>query len=79
MQSFGERYSRGWQFRTVGFGHDLKTWADIMSTLRQTGYDGVISIEHEDSYMSVDEGLSKAVNNLNQVVIFEAAASPQSL
>ncbi len=78
MQSFGERYSRGWQFRTVGFGHDLKTWADIMSTLRQTGYDGVISIEHEDSYMSVDEGLSKAVNNLNQVVIFEAAASPKA-
>jgi hypothetical protein len=25
---------RAWQFRTVGFGHDLKTWADIISALR---------------------------------------------
>lgn len=78
IQSFGERYSRGWQFRTVGFGHDMKTWADIISTLRATGYDDVISIEHEDPYMSVAEGLTKAVANLNQVVIFEPASSPKA-
>ena len=75
MQSFGTTYGRGWQFRTVGYGHDLKTWADIFSTLRATGYDGVISIEHEDGYMSTEEGLDKAVANLNQVVITEPAAS----
>ena len=78
MQSFGVTYGRGWQFRTVGYGHDLKTWADIFSTLRATGYDGAISIEHEDSYMSVEEGLNKAVSNLNQVIIFEPAASPKA-
>jgi sugar phosphate isomerase/epimerase len=78
MQSFGETYGRGWQFRTVGFGHDLKTWADIFSALRATGYDGVISIEHEDSYMSVEEGLNKAVSNLKQVVIFEPASIPKA-
>lgn len=78
MQSFGVTYGRGWQFRTVGFGHDLKVWADIFSTLRATGYDGEISIEHEDSYMSVEEGLKKAVANLNQVVIFEPASSPKA-
>jgi sugar phosphate isomerase/epimerase len=78
MQSFGNAYGRGWQFRTIGFGHELKAWADIFSTLRSVGYDGVVSIEHEDSYMSVNEGLRKAVANLAQVMIFEPAAAPKA-
>ena len=78
MQSFGVAYGRGWQFSTVGFGHSLKEWADIMSALRANGYDDVISIEHEDSYMSTEEGLSKAVDNLKQVVIFEPASAPKA-
>ncbi len=78
MQSFGVTYGRGWQFRTVGYGHDLKTWSDIFSTLRATGYDGVVSIEHEDSYMSVEEGLNKAVANLKQTLIFEPASKPKA-
>ena len=78
MQSFGVAYGRGWQFRTVGYGHALKDWADIMSALRANGYDGIISIEHEDSYMSTEEGLQKAVDNLKQVVIFEPASAPKA-
>jgi sugar phosphate isomerase/epimerase len=78
MQNFGVAYTRGWQFRTVGFGHDLKTWADLFSTLRSVGYDDVVSIEHEDSYMSVEEGLDKAVANLKQVLIFQPASSPKA-
>ncbi len=78
MQSFGVAYGRGWQFRTIGFGHDLKEWADIFSTLRATGYDGIVSIEHEDSYMSIEEGLDKAISNLNQVLLFEPASSPKA-
>ena len=78
MQSFGNAYTRGWQFRTVGYGHDLKEWANIMSAMRSSGYDGVISIEHEDSYMSVEEGLEKAVNNLKQVIIFQPASAPKA-
>ena len=78
MQSFGNAFGRGWQFRTIGYGHGLKDWADIMSVLRSVGYDGVISIEHEDSYMSVDEGLDKAVSNLKQVVMFEPASAPKA-
>jgi sugar phosphate isomerase/epimerase len=35
------------------------------------GYDDVLSIEHEDSLMSVDQGLSKAAAFLNQIVIRE--------
>jgi sugar phosphate isomerase/epimerase len=78
MQSFGNAYTRGWQFRTVGYGHDLKEWANIMSAMRASGYDGVISIEHEDGYLSVEEGLRKAVDNLKQVVIFEPASAPKA-
>ena len=78
MQSFGVAYGRGWQFRTVGFGHDLKEWANIFSTLRANGYDDIVSIEHEDSYMSREEGLDKAVFNLNQVIIFEPASAPKA-
>ena len=33
------------------------------------GYDGVISIEHEDSLMSVEDGLEKAAAFLNQILI----------
>jgi sugar phosphate isomerase/epimerase len=71
MQSYTQMLDRAWQFRTVGFGHDMKTWADIISALRLVGYDYVVSIEHEDGLMSVDEGFSKAVNNLQQVLIKE--------
>jgi sugar phosphate isomerase/epimerase len=35
------------------------------------GYDYVLSIEHEDSLMSPDEGLTKAATFLNQLVIRE--------
>lgn len=78
MQSFGTAFGRAWQFRTVGFGHDLKIWADLFSTLRSVGYDGFVSIEHEDSYMSVEEGLDKAISNLRQVLIVEPASKPKA-
>ena len=35
------------------------------------GYDHVLSIEHEDSLMSQDEGLRKAIETLNQAIIKE--------
>lgn len=71
MQSYTQMLDRAWQFRTVGYGHDLKTWADIISTLRLVGYDYVVSIEHEDGLMSVEEGFTKAVQNLQQILINE--------
>lgn len=71
MQSYTQMLDRAWQFRTVGYGHDLKTWADILSTLRLVGYNGAVSIEHEDGLMSVDEGFTKAVQNLQQILLRE--------
>ncbi|MBC8080216.1 MAG: sugar phosphate isomerase/epimerase, partial [Gorillibacterium sp.] len=34
MQSYTLMQDRAWQFRSVGYGHDLKVWADLMSALR---------------------------------------------
>jgi sugar phosphate isomerase/epimerase len=39
------------------------------------GYDDVLSIEHEDSLMSTDEGLTKAAGFLNEVLIREKMKS----
>ena len=33
------------------------------------GYDSVLSIEHEDSLLSPEEGLTKAANFLNRIVL----------
>ncbi|MGH9526205.1 MAG: sugar phosphate isomerase/epimerase family protein [Terriglobales bacterium] len=60
---------RGWIFRTVGYGHGPEWWAHFISTLRLAGYDGVLSIEHEDSLMAVDEGLAKAATFLQRLLI----------
>ncbi|CCQ21723.1 3-deoxy-manno-octulosonate cytidylyltransferase [Listeria monocytogenes N53-1] len=44
-------------------------WSDIMSALRTYGYDYVVSIEHEDPLMSIDEGFDRAVTNLQSILI----------
>jgi sugar phosphate isomerase/epimerase len=62
---------RGWIFRTCGYGHGAQWWSEFISTLRMFGYDYVLSIEHEDSLLSAQEGLTKAANFLNEIVIRE--------
>ncbi len=68
---YGDEINRSWVFRAVGYGNDISYWKDIASVLRLVGYDKVMSIEHEDSLMTTDEGLSKAVEALKQVIIKE--------
>lgn len=74
MQPYGELKTRAWMFRSVGCGHDVKEWSDMMSALRTYGYDYVVSIEHEDPLMSVEEGFQRAVSNLKPVLIKEQPA-----
>jgi len=62
---------RSWIFRTIGYGHDAQVWKDMISNLRLVGYDGALSIEHEDSLMSGREGFKKAVAFLKDVMISE--------
>lgn len=72
--SYGDVLGRSWLFRTVGYGHDYSTWKAIISTLRAIGYDGSISIEHEDALMSVQEGLESAIKFLQNVILYEQPA-----
>jgi sugar phosphate isomerase/epimerase len=71
MQPYGDLKNRSWYFRTVGHGHDLSIWRQMLDTLSLYGYDHAISIEHEDALMSIEEGFHKAVKNLKEIMIFE--------
>jgi len=66
---YGDPLNRSWVFRTVGYGHDYDAWKDIVSALKMVGYDYVLSLEHEDGLMSVNEGFQKAVSFLKEIVI----------
>jgi len=59
---YTEERGRAWIFRTCGYGHGAEWWSEFISTLRMFGYDNVLSIEHEDSLLSPEEGLTKAAN-----------------
>lgn len=68
---YSDELNRAWVFRTVGFGNGESYWRDFVSNLRLCGYDRVLSIEHEDSVMTIDEGLRKAVEFLKPIVMTE--------
>lgn len=68
---YTDERNRAWIFRTVGYGHGAEWWSEFISTLRMYGYDYVLSIEHEDSLLSPEEGLTKAIRFLDAIVIKE--------
>jgi sugar phosphate isomerase/epimerase len=74
-KKYTDERNRSWIFRTVGYGHAYGWWKEFISTLRMFGYDYVLSIEHEDSLMSAEEGLTKAAAFLNSIVIKEKPAA----
>jgi sugar phosphate isomerase/epimerase len=68
---YSDELNRAWLFRAVGFGNSRHFWSDFISTLRLTGYDGTLSVEHEDSLMSPREGLEKAIRLLQEIIFRE--------
>jgi sugar phosphate isomerase/epimerase len=68
---YRDEMNRAWIFRTVGYGRPRHFWCNFISTLRMTGYDGVLSVEHEDSLMSPREGLEKGVRFLQSILLQE--------
>ncbi len=68
-KSYSEFSRRSWIFRTVGYGHGEDVWRGMISALQLVGYQGAISIEHEDGLMSQQEGLEKAVELLKGILI----------
>ncbi len=76
MKLYTDEPNRAWIFRTCGYGHGAEWWREFISTLRMYGYDYVLSIEHEDTLMSPEEGLTKAANFLNDIVIRDQPSAP---
>ena len=74
-KKYTDERNRTWIFRTVGYGHDAGWWTEFISTLRMYGYDYVLSIEHEDTLMSPDEGLTKGAHFLNEIMIKEGTTA----
>jgi sugar phosphate isomerase/epimerase len=74
-KKYTDEQHRAWIFRTVGYGHGSEWWSEFISTLRMFGYDYVLSIEHEDSLLSPEEGLTKAIKFLDSIVIKESPAA----
>lgn len=75
-KKYTDERNRAWIFRSVGYGHAFGWWKEFISTLRMYGYDHVLSIEHEDTLMSPNEGLAKAAAFLNSIVIKEQPTAP---
>ena len=66
---YTDEANRAWIFRSVGYGNGMDYWRDMISNLRLAGYDKVMSIEHEDSLMTPEEGLEHAAKFLKESII----------
>ena len=65
---------RSWRFATIGHGHDLVFWRGLVSQLRAVGYDGVLSVEHEDALAPIDAALKRSVSILESCIWREPSA-----
>jgi sugar phosphate isomerase/epimerase len=75
LERYDDVANRSWVFRSVGDGHDVLFWKRFVSALRVVGYDHVLSIEHEDSLASIDEGLTRAIGTLKPAILAEPAGA----
>ena len=57
---FEDARDRAWVFRTVGRSHNAGWWRSFIEALGAIGYDGPLSIENEDPYLSNVEGVEEA-------------------
>ncbi|MCZ7447253.1 sugar phosphate isomerase/epimerase [Agrobacterium rhizogenes] len=72
--------ARSWSYITLGFGHGEEWWRQFCYRLKMAGYDGWLSIEHEDVLLNSLEGLEKSVALLQGVMPSAAADfKPQAI
>ena len=64
---------RAWSYITLGYGNGQQFWKDFCYRLRMVGYDGWLSIEHEDVMLSRVEGVRKSVELLQAVAPSETS------
>ena len=59
---------RAWSYVTLGRGHDVSWWRAFIGAVKSAGYDGVLSIEHEDLALSPEDGVQESVDLLRQAL-----------
>jgi sugar phosphate isomerase/epimerase len=62
---------RSWWHVTLGYGHPEEWWREFCYRLRMVGYDGWLSIEHEDIVIGRVEGVRRSVELLRNVAPIE--------
>lgn len=60
--------ARSWSYITLGFGHGEEWWRQFCYRLRMAGYDGWLSVEHEDVLLNSLEGLETSITLLKGVM-----------
>ncbi|MCA1493471.1 sugar phosphate isomerase/epimerase [Ensifer sp. NBAIM29] len=72
--------ARSWSYITLGFGHGEEWWRQFCYRLKMAGYDGWLSIEHEDVLLNSLEGLEKSVFLLKAVMpVAQSDFEPQAI
>lgn len=59
---------RSWNFSIPGYGHDELWWRRFITELKMAGYDGTLSIEHEDYTMETIPALQKTAALLQTIL-----------
>jgi sugar phosphate isomerase/epimerase len=54
-------------FRAVGYGHGASLWKDVIAAYMEVGYNGMLSIEHEDPLLSGEVGVTRSLAVLRNV------------
>jgi sugar phosphate isomerase/epimerase len=57
-----------YEYRIAGSGQRREYWIDMMYALQRSGYQGAISVRHEDMSLDRDEGLSKTMHFLSDII-----------
>jgi sugar phosphate isomerase/epimerase len=63
-----------WRYATVGHGRSPAWWGSFVDELQRAGYDGVISIEYEDTEVAPEASVREAARVLAGALAREAAA-----
>ena len=67
---------RAWNYVTLGDGHPggVEFWSQFIAALQASGYDGTLSIEHEDLAFPPVDGVRRSVDLLRTALKAQAAA-----
>jgi sugar phosphate isomerase/epimerase len=57
-----------WRYATVGHGHGHEWWVSFVRALRTAGYDGAVSVEHEDESVTPEAGIAESGRALARAI-----------